>query len=186
MASSSRKKCNSRVLATQGDPRFTNLHRDPPTTVRRSLSCEGSKSSSGNPLLSPDPSRPQVGGTVRASPLATRAGEQPHDPSPAETYEQDYKQRERSTLGFRDLTTEQMSAEHGTSVRGWATAAEGAVRGRMQGARERAVDGCGDEAEADTQRSLASGRGGGVWRCDWSGAFVSELGVGAAGGRGDE
>jgi hypothetical protein len=182
------KKCSSRGLATQGDPRFTILHRDPPTTMRRSLSREGSKSSSGNPSLSAPISaagrrhRPRL--IPHRTPGHPRRGAAARS-VPAETNEQDYKQRERSTLGFRDLTTEQMSAEHGTSARGWATAAEGAVRGRMQGARERAVDGCGDEAEADTQRSLASGRGGGVWRCDWSGAFVSELGVGAAGGRGD-
>jgi hypothetical protein len=154
------KKCSSRGLATQGDPRFTILHRDPPTTMRRSLPREGSKSSSGNPSLSAPISaagrrhRPRL--IPHRTPGHPRRGAAARS-VPAETNEQDYKQRERSTLGFRDLTTEQMSAEHGTSARGWGD--------RRRGSRPGADAGRPGESGGRTRRrrtrSLARG-----WRLE--------------------
>jgi hypothetical protein len=99
-----------------------------PQITRSSLCRHSSDSRVPNPHRaippSTQPSRPQVGSTICASSPTHRTRGHPRQGGAARyisarTDKQDYRKQERWTLGFRDLTTEEMSAEHSTSARDW-------------------------------------------------------------------
>jgi hypothetical protein len=157
-------KCSSRRPGIHGDPRFTILHKDPPNHAQRNSLCRHSSASRvPNPYRaippSTQPSRPQVGSTIRASSPTHRTRGHPRQGAAARyntarTDKQDYRKQERWTLGFRDLTTEQMSAEHGTSAHGWGR------RGQPPTGRPAADGGSLEWGGGRTPRR----RGGGAWR----------------------